>query len=99
MDDFEYQLARPEGLTDLQWARYKKKAMKTLADLTPIGRTGNLEAGWREGNETPEGVTIYNIMPYAGYVNDGTPRMAPRNMTGRMQQRMDGFTLGNLAGF
>ena len=96
---FEYELARPEGLTDVQWNSYVKRAMKTLRALTPV-KTGQLRDGWAIGDQTQDGVTFVNEVPYATYVNDGTPRMAPRNMTGRMQAQMGGgLTLGQLAGF
>jgi hypothetical protein len=97
----EYELTRPDGLTDYRWQQYIKRAMKTLRALTPV-RTGDLQAGWDIGDETPNGVMFVNEVPYAQFVNDGTPRMGAVNMTGRMQALMDTggrLTMRRLAGF
>lgn len=45
---------------------------------TPV-RTGALQNGW--GFETKKtSISVYNTQPYAGYVEFGTPSMAPRAM-------------------
>ena len=69
-------LVRPEGMTDVGWKAAKKKAMAAAKDVTPV-KTGRLKAAWRL-----VGDKLVNDTPYGGYVNDGTPRMAARNMTG-----------------
>ena len=62
-------------------------AMGLVAErVTPVD-TGELARGWdvtlakRDGMHVRGG--IRNDVEYAGYVNDGTIRMAPRNMSGQ----------------
>ena len=69
-------LVKPEGMSDVAWKSAKKKAIAAAKAATPV-RTGRLKAGWRL-----IGDQLVNDMPYGGYVNDGTPRMAARDMTG-----------------
>ena len=69
-------LIRPAGLTDRQWFQMKLRALSAAMNATPV-RTGRLKNGW-----TIKGDRIENPVEYAQYVNDGTPRMAPRSMTG-----------------
>lgn len=96
---YSYELARPEGITDAQWDGYVKRAMRTLRALTPV-KTGNLRDGWELGDQSSDSAVFVNEVPYAEYVNDGTPRMTARNMTGKMQASMNPrLTLGTLAGF
>ena len=79
---FEFPLTRPEGLTDRQWQAYVRRALQLIKSFTPV-RTGRLQAGWQLGDLGGDKATIINDVPYAPYVNDGTPRMAPRDMTGQ----------------
>lgn len=79
---FEFPLDRPEGMSDKQWAAYVKRAVAFIKSVTPV-RTGRLQAGWKLSDLGGEQAMITNDVPYAGYVNDGTPRMAPRDMTGQ----------------
>ena len=81
---------RPKGMTDAQWAEYSKKMISVLRSVTPV-KTGRLRAGWELTELFPHEATITNSVPYAEYVNDGTPRMGPRNMTGKALRQITAF--------
>lgn len=78
---FVYQ--KPANISPTIWRYLVGQGLSTLQRVTPVGRTGNLRNGWYIKNLMPEGVEFANDVPYAEYVNDGTPRMAPRDMSGR----------------
>lgn len=50
-------------------------------EKTPV-RTGRLKSGYKQidANKLGEPSISYNDVPYAGYVDLGTSKMAPRNM-------------------
>ncbi len=79
MVDFEFE--RPEGMSDQEWQVLAQKALKLLRQYTPV-RTGKLRDGWTLASLTPDQLVITNPVEYAEYVNNGTPRMGARNMTG-----------------
>lgn len=70
-------LERPEGMSDQDWNAYLQRALKLIKSFTPV-RTGRLRDGWTIGD-----LGLQNDVPYAEFVNDGTPRMSARDMTGR----------------
>lgn len=70
-------LQRPPNISDAQWRKMLMQVLAQAKAATPV-RTGRLKAGWQL-----LGDALVNEVPYAEFVNDGTPRMAPRNMTGR----------------
>jgi hypothetical protein len=57
---------------------FLKEALKRVKQKTPV-LTGRLQAGWK-GELTAEEIRINNDVPYAGFVEYGTDRMAPRGM-------------------
>ena len=74
---------RPQGLTLAQWNSVKKAALSLVREATPVD-TGRLKSSWEETASTSRSVTLKtnsDIAPYAGYVNDGTRKMAPRRFT------------------
>jgi hypothetical protein len=79
---FEFPIERPEGLTDEQWYALANRALSYIKSVTPV-KTGKLRKGWQLGDLGPDGFTLQNDVDYAPYVNDGTDRMAPRDMTGQ----------------
>lgn len=85
---FVYQ--KPTNVSDSIWRYLVGQGLSTLQRVTPV-RTGRLKDGWYIKSLMPDGVEFANDTPYAEYVNDGTPRMAPRDMTGRATAAMDGY--------
>ena len=78
------QTVKNPGLEPTQWRAAADAMMAYLKSETPV-RTGRLQAGWRM-NFGGSSVSFVNDTPYAEYVNDGTPRMYPRNMTGKLME-------------
>lgn len=81
-----HRIDRPEGMSDEDWAAARRKAMQVLDEVTPV-RSGRLRSGWNSVL-TPEFMLLVNETPYAEFVNDGTPRMSPRDMTGQVHQAL-----------
>lgn len=79
MIDFE--LPRPPGMPDEEWEAYVDQALKLIKKYTPV-KTGKLRDGWTLADLSGDYALLSNDVPYAEYVNDGTPYMAPHNMTG-----------------
>ena len=72
--------SRPAGMTKSQWNKVADQAVKVVKSVTPVD-TGRLKSSWEETRKTSRSVTVTNDCDYAVYVNDGTPKMAPRGMT------------------
>jgi Bacteriophage HK97-gp10, putative tail-component len=70
------------GLDPVQWNNACNAMLAYLKSETPV-RTGVLRDGWKM-NMGSSVVSFVNNTPYAEWVNDGTPRMAPRDMTGKL---------------
>ena len=70
MIDFE--LPRPSGLTDDQWEAYVERALQLVKKFTPV-KTGKLRNGWTLADLSGDYALLNNDVPYAEYVNDGTP--------------------------
>ena len=76
---------RPTGLTSGQWNKVANQAVKVVKSVTPVD-TGRARSSWEETRKTRRSVTVTGneeIAPYLGYLNDGTPKMAPRDMVGK----------------
>jgi hypothetical protein len=78
---FDFELQRPDGMDDDTWEAYVDQALKLIKKYTPV-KTGKLRNGWSLADLNPYSAIISNDVPYAEFVNDGTPYMAARNMTG-----------------
>jgi len=52
-----------------------------LRDKTPV-RTGALQDGWGQ-TQKAEGIEIWNVEPYAAFVNNGTAYQRPQRMVER----------------
>ena len=74
---------RPDGLSNEEWADLCETLGVYAREVTPV-RTGELRDGW-ETKITRNEVTIKNSVDYAGYVDQGTKYMAPRDMTGQIE--------------
>lgn len=61
-------------------AKVARAVMAAIRGATPV-RTGRRAGGWRS-EQLGSTLRVLNDVPNAVYVNDGTPRMAPRDMTG-----------------
>ena len=92
---FVYQ--KPANISPTIWRYLVGQGLSTLQRVTPV-RTGRLKDGWYIKNLMPDGVEFANDVPYAEYVNDGTPRMAARDMTGRATAAMDGYARASARG-
>ena len=77
----DFPLERPAGLSDDEWEHYVHHALSLLMGYTPV-RTGRLRAGWNIAHLDGDSAMITNDVPYAGFVDAGTPHMYPRDMTG-----------------
>ena len=87
---FKYK--RPPGMSRVQWIRLASLAMHAVKKDTPVD-TGHLRASWSPVSVTQRQLILRNDAPYAEFVNDGTPHMAARDMTGKATS-----TLNELAG-
>lgn len=67
----------------LRWftPTYAAELNKRVKDKTPVD-TGRLRAGW-EVQATTGALDLTNAVPYAGFVELGTSKMAPRAMLRR----------------
>jgi hypothetical protein len=77
-------LVRPTGITSSEWNKVANQALKVTRSVTPVD-TGRLKSSLEVTNRTSRSITVTaneKVAPYAPYVNDGTPRMAPRDFTG-----------------
>ncbi len=57
---------------------FASEFVQRVEERTPVD-TGKLKAGWVT-KQTQTGFEISNTQPYAGYVENGTDKMAPRLM-------------------
>ena len=74
----------PQGVSPEAWARHLQLILRRAKQVTPV-RTGRLQAGWYlDGN------SLRNDVPYAEFVNDGTPRLEPRRMTQQAMKLLRG---------
>jgi len=71
-----------QGLDAASWQAACEDMLEHLKSVTPV-RTGFLQSEWRM-RVSPQSVTFTDDVPYASFVNDGTPNMAPRDMTGEL---------------
>lgn len=85
---FIYQ--KPPGVSDSIFRYLQGQGLATLQRVTPVD-TGNLQNGWYIKQLAPDMIEFANDVDYAEYVNDGTPKMAPRDMTGRAIAAFDGY--------
>lgn len=82
---------RPQGLSKDQWAMLSGKVLPVARAETPVD-TGRLKSSWRELAVTRRSVQLQTdnrIAPYASYVDRGTPKMAPRNYTGKARSSLN----------
>ncbi len=72
------------------WSIVRSQARQVMAearDDTPVGKSGNLRAGWRVTPASDYDSRVVNAVPYARYVEFGTKRQAPRAMLGKAVAR------------
>lgn len=72
------------GLDPVQWNNACNAMLAYVKAETPA-RTGRLRDGWRV-KVGATSASFVDDVPYASYVNDGTPKMAPRDMTGKLKE-------------
>ena len=77
MVEFQLPLAALGNMSEAQRRKLLQRLLREVKAATPV-KTGQLRDGWYL-----DGDILRNDVPYAEYVNDGTPKMAPRDMTGR----------------
>lgn len=63
----------------VNWARIFKRRVQ---EKTPV-RSGLLRRSWSVRSVTTKGIDIVNQTPYAGYIEYGTPKIAPVAMLAR----------------
>ena len=79
---------RPDGMSDEQWHELLQAILARAENVTPV-RTGRLRDGWNIDDNGDE-ATLENDVPYAEYINGGTPRIRPFNMIGKAMALLRG---------
>ena len=87
----EFKFIRPKGMTSTEWGKVTGAAYDIFAQNTPI-RTGNLRDSINL-NYTSRSIkgNYGKNAPYAEFVEFGTPKMAPREMTKHTVEDLDLF--------
>lgn len=87
---FRATIERPPGLSDDQWDKAAQEAYDTLLAETPVA-TGHLRNSWSDPHISDSTMSATNSADYAGFVFDGTTRMAPRDAPGAAQMSVQSF--------
>lgn len=78
---------RPKGMSSSQWDKVTGATYDILTKNTPV-KTGNLRSAIQVTNTSRQVRFGYSekTAPYAKYLQEGTPKMASRDMIGKTQR-------------
>lgn len=78
---------RLKNTDDVFADEFAKEFVSRVKVRTPVD-TGRLQSGW-DAHVTKDAITIENLTPYAGFVEDGTDRMSGAHMLKTTMSEVD----------